>query len=217
VDVEAAIAHGASESGIGGNEGDRAVGENFGERGEFGGDGSAEGGVDFFVESGDVRVASAKGESTDSHSGFVVGQVARFGVEDGDRWGERRLGIERDSGGDAEGGEGSSDFEGSGGVVGEGEGEGRHGVRIVGRRRYDFGMTKSKIAISLPQEQLARVRREVRAGRADSVSGYIARALVEEEKRESLRALVRDLIKQHGKPGAEDVKWAERALAPRKG
>jgi hypothetical protein len=53
----------------------------------------------------------------------------------------------------------------------------------------------------------------VRAGRADSVSGYIARVLAEHEKRESIRALLRDLIEQYGKPGAEDVKWAKRALA----
>ena len=74
-------------------------------------------------------------------------------------------------------------------------------------------MTRSKIAISLPKDQLARVHREVRAGRASSVSGYIAQVLAEHEKRESLRALLRDLTEQHGEPGAEDVKWAERALA----
>ena len=74
-------------------------------------------------------------------------------------------------------------------------------------------MTRSKIAISLPKQQLARVHREVRAGRADSVSGYIAQVLAEHEKRESLRALLSDLTKQYGEPSAEDVKWAERALA----
>ncbi len=78
-------------------------------------------------------------------------------------------------------------------------------------------MTKAKIAISLPKEQLARVNREVRAGRADSVSGYIAQVLAEQEKRESLRALLRDLIAEHGAPGAEDLQWAGRALAPRRG
>jgi len=83
--------------------------------------------------------------------------------------------------------------------------------------RYDAGMTRSKIAISLPKDQLARVHREVRAGRADSVSGYIARVLEEQEKRESLRALLRDLIEQYGKPAGKDIKWAERALAPRRG
>jgi hypothetical protein len=78
-------------------------------------------------------------------------------------------------------------------------------------------MTRSKIAISLPQDQLMRVHREVRAGRADSVSGYITRVLAEHEKRESLRALLRDLNKQYGEPAAKEIKWAERALAPRRG
>jgi len=78
-------------------------------------------------------------------------------------------------------------------------------------------MTSAKIAISLPKEQLARVHREVRAGRADSVSGYIARVLAEHEKRESLRALLRHLVEQYGEPATEDIQWAERALARRRG
>ena len=77
-------------------------------------------------------------------------------------------------------------------------------------------MTRAKIAISLPKEQLARVHRQVRAGRADSVSGYIAQVLEEHEKRESLQALLRDLIEQHGEPSAEDVQWADQALARRR-
>jgi len=81
--------------------------------------------------------------------------------------------------------------------------------------RYDSSMTTAKIAISLPKHQLARVHREVRAGRADSVSGYIARVLAEQEKRDSLRTLLRDLIDQHGEPGPEDIKWAERMLPRR--
>lgn len=83
--------------------------------------------------------------------------------------------------------------------------------------RYDAGMTRSKIAISLPKDQLVRVHREVRAGRADSVSGYIARVLAEHERGEALRALLRDLIEQYGEPTAKDIKWAQRALAPRRG
>ncbi len=75
--------------------------------------------------------------------------------------------------------------------------------------RYDPGMTRAKIAISLPKDELARVRREVRAGRADSISGYITRVLAEHEKRESLHTLLEDLIKLHGEPSVEDVKWAE--------
>jgi hypothetical protein len=83
-------------------------------------------------------------------------------------------------------------------------------------QRYDAGMTRAKIAISLPKDQLAKVHKEVRAGRADSVSGYIARVLAEHEKRESLRVLLRDLVEQYGEPAAKDIKWAERALAPRR-
>ena len=97
--------------------------------------------------------------------------------------------------------------------------EGCRSARLVTavQRRYDAGMTRSKIAISLPRDQLARVHREVRAGRADSVSGYISHVLAEHGKRESLRVLLRDLINQYGEPAAKDVKWAERVLAPRRG
>jgi hypothetical protein len=78
-------------------------------------------------------------------------------------------------------------------------------------------MTRSKIPISLTKDQLVRVHREDRAGRADSVSGFIARVLAEHERSESLRVVLRDLIEQYGEPAAEDVKWADRALAPRRG
>ena len=78
-------------------------------------------------------------------------------------------------------------------------------------------MTKSKIAITLPKEQLVRVHREIRAGRADSVSGYITRVLEEQEKRESLHVLLLDLMEQHGKPSAKDIAWAERALGTPQG
>jgi len=40
--------------------------------------------------------------------------------------------------------------------------------------------------------------------------------LAEHEKRESLRALLRDLIEQYGEPGVEDVQWAKHALAKRR-
>ena len=78
-------------------------------------------------------------------------------------------------------------------------------------------MTRSKIAISLPKDQLVKVRREVRAGRADSVSGYIAQVLSEHERGESLQAVLRDLIEEYGEPTAKDTQWAERVLAPRRG
>src|SRR5579871_5473150 len=88
--------------------------------------------------------------------------------------------------------------------------ENLRGKRNKAGRWDGNGMTRAKIAISLPKHQLAKVHREIRAGRADSVSGYIASVLAEQEKRDSLRTLLRDLIEQHGEPASEDSKWAER-------
>ena len=65
-------------------------------------------------------------------------------------------------------------------------------------------MTTTKIAITLPEEELAKVHRAIRAGRADSVSGYIARVLAENARHESLRDLVRDLIAEHGEPTQQE-------------
>jgi hypothetical protein len=48
------------------------------------------------------------------------------------------------------------------------------------------------------------------------VSGYIAQVLAEQERRESLRDLLRDLIAEHGEPSQEDIKWAKRALTRRR-
>lgn len=76
-------------------------------------------------------------------------------------------------------------------------------------------MTTAKIAITLPEEQLARVHRAVRSGQAESVSGYITRVLEEHEQRESLQKLVDDLIAEHGEPTKEERAWARRALARR--
>ena len=81
---------------------------------------------------------------------------------------------------------------------------------------YDAGMTTTKIAITLPEEELTKIHRAIRSGQANSVSGYIARALAENTRQESLRDLVRDLIAKHGKPTQQEKKWAKRALPPRR-
>jgi hypothetical protein len=77
-------------------------------------------------------------------------------------------------------------------------------------------MTMAKIAITLAPEHLVRARAAVRAGRAASVSGYIARAIEHQAREESLHALVRDLIAEHGEPSSKDKAWAKRVLKRRK-
>lgn len=77
-------------------------------------------------------------------------------------------------------------------------------------------MTAAKIAITLPPEQLARVQKAVRSGRAESVSAYITRALAQQDREEGLQSLVDDLIAQHGEPTDEDKAWAKRVLRRKK-
>jgi len=65
-------------------------------------------------------------------------------------------------------------------------------------------MTKSKIAITLPPALVARARRAVRAGRADSVSAYVAAALEEKTKLDELEDMLADMLAQTGGPLTED-------------
>ena len=82
--------------------------------------------------------------------------------------------------------------------------------------QYDSGMTAAKIAITLPREQLLKAKQAVKSGEASSVSGYIASALAEKEQRESLRALVDELKRDHGEPNKREIAWAKRALSRRR-
>ena len=67
-----------------------------------------------------------------------------------------------------------------------------------------LSMTKSKIAITLPPALVARARRAVRAGRADSVSAYVAAALEEKTKLDELEDMLADMLAQTGGPLTED-------------
>jgi antitoxin ParD1/3/4 len=68
-----------------------------------------------------------------------------------------------------------------------------------------------KIAISLPVRAAENVRRAVRQGQAPSVSAYIAAAIEEKAGKESLRALLAELLEESGGPATR----AERDAADR--
>ena len=78
-------------------------------------------------------------------------------------------------------------------------------------RRYDPGMT-IKIAVSLPDELVAEAKAAVREGRADSVSGYVAQAMAERVRRESLAKLLDEMDRELGAPSAEAQAWADERL-----
>lgn len=76
-----------------------------------------------------------------------------------------------------------------------------------------IGMTKSKIAVTLPPELVARARRAVRAGRADSVSAYIAAALEEKTKLDELADMLTEMLAETGGPLTEsERRTADEAL-----
>lgn len=70
----------------------------------------------------------------------------------------------------------------------------------------------TKIAVSLPDADVEAARRAVAAGRAPSVSAYIAEAIARRERQDSLTELLDDLDRELGAPSAADYRWADKAL-----
>ena len=70
----------------------------------------------------------------------------------------------------------------------------------------------TKIAISLPDEQVAAARRAVAEGRAPSVSAFIAAALADRLEFDDVAGLLADMAAASGAPTDADRQWARRAL-----
>jgi len=75
-----------------------------------------------------------------------------------------------------------------------------------------LGMTRKKIAITLPEEQVAAARRAVAEGRAPSVSAYISQALARRDADDELRDMLAEIYTEVGQPDASDRAWARQAL-----
>jgi antitoxin ParD1/3/4 len=73
-------------------------------------------------------------------------------------------------------------------------------------------MTREKIAITLPEEQVAAARQAVAEGRAASVSAYVSQALGRRDVDEELAETVAEIYAETGQPTAEERAWARRAL-----
>ncbi|HSH59658.1 MAG TPA: hypothetical protein VK988_08485 [Acidimicrobiales bacterium] len=74
-------------------------------------------------------------------------------------------------------------------------------------------MTKSKIAVSLPPQLVERAHQAVAAGRAASVSAYVAEALEEKAKLDDLASLLDEMLAETGGPlTVEERAWADEAL-----
>lgn len=60
------------------------------------------------------------------------------------------------------------------------------------------GMTKLKIAVSLPPALVAQARRAVSEGRAESVSAYVEAALNEKAKLDDLAGMLDEMLAESG-------------------
>lgn len=75
------------------------------------------------------------------------------------------------------------------------------------------GMTKAKIAITLPPALVTRARDAVRAGRAPGISAYVASALEEKAKLDDLKAMLDEMLAETGGPStARERAAADAAL-----
>lgn len=70
----------------------------------------------------------------------------------------------------------------------------------------------TKIAVSLPDDVVQAARTAVAEGRAASVSGYVAEALGEKARHDTLADLLAEMQAEAGAPTAEDRAWARAAL-----
>jgi len=73
-------------------------------------------------------------------------------------------------------------------------------------------MTRLKIAITLPEEQVAMARQAVAEGRAASVSAFISQALARRDADEEMAETIAEIYVESGQPTEEDRLWARRVL-----
>lgn len=74
------------------------------------------------------------------------------------------------------------------------------------------GMTKVKIAVSLPEEQVVSAKQAVADGHARSVSGYVSEALRQYDQRGELTRYLDELDERYGPPGPDAEAWADDAM-----
>ena len=85
------------------------------------------------------------------------------------------------------------------------------------RSGMTIGMTKAKIAITVPRPLLAKARRAVKAGYAESVSAYVTEALEEKTTLDDLKAMLDEMLAKSGGPlTPKERREAERMLGLRR-
>jgi hypothetical protein len=77
---------------------------------------------------------------------------------------------------------------------------------------YDLRMQKARVTVTVRREVLSKAERQVRRGRAKSVSAWVDAAMEEKARREDLTALLSEMKAENGPPSAKEEAWARAVL-----
>ena len=73
-------------------------------------------------------------------------------------------------------------------------------------------MQKSRITVTVRRELLALATRQVKRGKARSVSAWVDAAMEEKLRREELAALLAEMKAENGPAGPDEEAWARAVL-----
>ena len=74
-------------------------------------------------------------------------------------------------------------------------------------------MTRTKVALTISADALAQAKKEVAAGRAKSLSGFVSEAVEEKIRRDELSRLLDEMDARFGPPNKAARAWAKKVLA----
>jgi len=73
-------------------------------------------------------------------------------------------------------------------------------------------MQKARLTVTVRRQTLAKAQRQVKRGRAKSVSAWVDSAMEEKARREDLAALLAEMRAENGPATAEEEQWARDVL-----
>lgn len=73
-------------------------------------------------------------------------------------------------------------------------------------------MQKARLTVTVRRQTLAKAQRQVKRGRAKSVSAWVDSAMEEKARREDLVALLAEMRAENGPATAEEERWARDVL-----
>jgi hypothetical protein len=77
---------------------------------------------------------------------------------------------------------------------------------------YDLCMQKARMTVTVRREILSKAERQVKKGRAKSVSAWVDAAMEEKARREELTTLLAEMKAENGPPTAKEEAWARAVL-----